>query len=139
MHGRDLFETPIIRAQFRQANVHEGLDSRAKIRRAECKEAESPVPLEFQFLPDFLDRFNESSVHRREVTGSLHRYQTHVILHVTPDKKSFFFVKKYLLSGGKSSVIQTRGDFICRELFSSGKLFFFNRERSSIASCYLKC
>lgn len=76
--------------------MHGGSDGCAKIRRAECKEAESPMPQEFQFLLDFLDHFNESLVHRREVTISYHRYQTYVILLVTPDKKSFLLVKKYL-------------------------------------------
>lgn len=44
--------------------MHGGSDSHTKIRRAECEKARV-FPQEFQFLPDFLDRFNESLVPSR--------------------------------------------------------------------------
>lgn len=95
VHVRDFFESRIILAQFGKADMNRGPDGCPEVGRAKCEEAEPTVPRESYFLPDFGNRFNKPRVHGRQIATLFHRYQTHVILLVAPDEKSFCLVKKY--------------------------------------------
>lgn len=121
VHVRDFFESRIIRAQFRQLGVNRGPDGGSQVGRAKGEEAEPPMPREFQFLPNFGNCFNKPGVHGRQVPTLFHRYQTHVILLVAPDEKSFRFVKKYS-SAWKTDVERWQEIYVRK-----GKLFLFDK------------
>lgn len=75
--------------------MNRGSNSSSQIGRTEREEAQSLVTWEWKLLGKLRYSFNESWVHRSQITTLLHRYYSQMILLVAPDEKSFGLVIEY--------------------------------------------